>query len=129
MTEPGEELGESSGALGALRARHSDRVIQTRSVVSRESCEDQDTDEDYDSLCQKLDEMLEDIKACDVQVIHYIFSWNFEINSCFSSSAQFVYCCQFKLQTRLYSEAVPTNVLEKWGEGYRGAELFTETAT
>ena len=72
MTEPGEELGESSRALGALRARHSDRVIETRSVVSRESCEEQDTDEDYDSLCQKLDEMLEDIKACDVQVIHYI---------------------------------------------------------
>ena len=71
MTEPGEELQESSGALGALRAR-SDRVIETRSVVSRETCEDRDTDEDYDSLCQKLDEMLEDIKACDVQVIHYI---------------------------------------------------------
>ena len=61
MTEPVEELQE-----GVLRAR-SDRVITP--TVSRELYEDnRDTQEDYDSLCQKLDELLEDIKACDAQV-------------------------------------------------------------
>ena len=65
MTEPVEELQE-----GVLRAR-SDRVIT--STVSRELYEDnRDTEDDYDSLCQKLDELLEDIKACDAQVIIFV---------------------------------------------------------
>ena len=65
MTEPVEELQE-----GVLRAR-SDRVIT--STVSRELYEDnRDTEDDYDSLCQKLDELLEDIKACDAQVIVFV---------------------------------------------------------
>ena len=65
MTEPVEELQE-----GVLRAR-SDRVIT--STVSRELYENnRDTEDDYDSLCQKLDELLEDIKACDAQVIVFV---------------------------------------------------------
>ena len=65
MTEPVEELQE-----GVLRAR-SDRVIT--STVSSELYEDnRDTEDDYESLCQKLDELLEDIKACDAQVIVFV---------------------------------------------------------
>jgi len=65
MTEPVEELQE-----GVLRAR-SDRVIT--STVSGELYEDnRDTEDDYASLCQKLYELLEDIKACDAQLCLFV---------------------------------------------------------
>ena len=69
MTEPVEELQE-----GVLRAR-SDRVIT--STVSRELYEDnRDTEDDYENLCQKLEEHLEDIKACDAQVCVLVLNYN-----------------------------------------------------
>ena len=73
MTEPVEELQE-----GVLRAR-SDRVIT--STVSGELYEDnRDTEDDYASLCQKLYELLEDIKACDAQVNIFRLNFNLKTN-------------------------------------------------
>ena len=68
MTEPVEELQE-----GVLRAR-SDRVIT--SDVSRELYEDhKDTEDDYDNLSRKLEELLQDLNACDAQVIGFCLTF------------------------------------------------------
>ena len=88
MTEPVEELQE-----GVLRAR-SDRVITTN--VSRELYEDdKDTEDDYDNLSRKLEELLEDLKACDAQVKVYPVTCSLEMKMIFS--ALFICRGQFKL--------------------------------
>ena len=88
MTEPVEELQE-----GVLRAR-SDRVITSN--VSRELYEDdKDTEDDYDNLSRKLEELLKDWKACDAQVNVFRVTCSLKMMMIFS--ALFICRCQFQL--------------------------------
>merc|ERR1719460_2126013 len=76
MSDPTEELQESQ-ALSSLRSRSGARGtenIETRDDYQELYGSDQDNrlEEDYEGLCQTLENLLEDLTACDVQLSLFI---------------------------------------------------------
>ena len=69
MSDGGEELqdGHSLGDLGAVGGAVGERVAVTNDESFKHL--DDDEEDDYESLCCKLDELLDqDPVACDIQV-------------------------------------------------------------